>query len=630
MVRDRMLGTVCLAVVASFAAATSQGVETSAPVRGAVSPQLESAELLSAADPEESLPMSVTFALRNIDQLDELIAAQQRRGSPEYHRWLTPDEFAARFGASADTYDALADWLRQQGFNVQTRRGRARIDFGGKVGAVERAFGVRMNRYRHRGRRALANADAPLLPARFAGAVQAVRLNTLRLAEPVVRLEGTNVTFTSMAPSDMYTAYNLNPLLDAGIDGAGQTIAIVARSDFNISDVTLFQDTFNVPARTPTKVFPAGNPGVGSPNFACSGIRNPQQRNDCIFGEETEVLLDVEWAGAMAPGASVLVDISDADIDAALADVVEHHPEAKIIGISFALCERFDQSLVAMMDPLYAQAAAQGQTVLVAAGNSGADGCGDGGAASVNGLASSGNVTSVGGTTLDPGFDDNGDATGHVDEFVWNDNDGASGGGVSTVVAKPRYQRVPGVPSGAFRNQPDVALMASPGNVGYVIVIEDSGLIIGGTSAATPSWGGIVALANQAAGLDGSGAINHALYPIAGRQFSGTGSTVFHDIEAGDNGFDGVPGFAAGAGYDRASGLGTPDVAALVEALSAPECVGDCNSDGKVTVDELVIAVSIALGRMSPMLCPSLDANGDGEVLVDDLVQATNHALGGC
>src|SRR5262249_39543470 len=153
---------------------------------------------------------------------------------------------------------------------------------------------VRMNRYRRHGRRALANADTPLLPARFAGAVKAVRLNTLHLAEPVVRLQGTNVTFESMAPNDMYTAYNLRPLLDAGIDGSGQTIAVVARSDFDLSDVSLFQDFFGVAAQTPTKVFPGANPGVGSPNFACSGIRDPQQRDNCIFGEETEVLLDVE------------------------------------------------------------------------------------------------------------------------------------------------------------------------------------------------------------------------------------------------------------------------------------------------------------------------------------------------
>src|SRR5262249_6417689 len=150
------------------------------------------------------------------------------------------------------------------------------------------------------------------------------------------------------------------------------------------------------------------------------GIHNSRQLAECIQGEETEVLIDAEWASAMAPGATVLVDISGTDIDASLMDIVTNHVDAKTINMSFGACERLDSSDLTLFGPFYAQAAAQGQSVLVSTGDGGADGCQDGKRASVNVLASDASVTAVGGTTLDPGFDANGDATGHVGETVWN------------------------------------------------------------------------------------------------------------------------------------------------------------------------------------------------------------------
>jgi subtilase family serine protease len=647
------------------------GAEDYREMRDGVSSRLATAEPLNDALPSESLRMSATLQLQHGDELDELIVAQQRPGSPEYHRWLSPEEFAARFGPAADTYEALAAWLRGQGFTVRTWPSRTRIDFSGAVGAVETAFRVRMNSYRRGGRRALANATPPLLPARFAASVQAVRLSTFRFAEPLVRVVTSSGSETAMGPHDIYTAYGVTSVLDRGITGTGQTIAIVARSDFNIDDVTGFQEQFGIPVHAPVKVFPAGNPGVGSPDGACAGIRNQARRQDCIFGEESEVLLDVEWAGALAPGATVLVDIADTDIDASLMHIVTHHPEAKIISISFGLCERVEPTMIDALEPVYAQAATQGQTVLVAAGNDGADACGDGRGASVNVLASSAEVTSVGGTSLDPGFDTSGAATGYVSEVVWNDSGGASGGGASRVVPKPAYQRAPGVPSDGFRDQPDVSFMASPGHAGYVMVIEDGVEVIGGTSAATPSWAAIVALVNQAAGRDGSGVVNPSLYALGSQQYSIGAPVVFHDITSGNNTFNRVPGFTAVRGFDLASGLGSPDVGRLVEALTTPadtptptatatptptrplptptrpvptptlpgttpttplpnECVGDCHGHGAVTVADIVTAVNISLGALPLTDCQSADADGDGRVTVSEVIQAVNHALAGC
>jgi subtilase family serine protease len=160
--------------------------------------------------------------------------------------------------------------------------------------------------------------------------------------------------------------------------------------------------------------------------------------------------------------------------------------------------------------------------------------------------------------------------------------------------------------------------------------MESAVTIVGGTSAATPSWAGIVALLNQAGPVKGSGALNTRLYTLAQQQYASGGSGPFHDVVAGDNSLDGVTGFAAGVGYDLCTGLGTPDVDLLVRAFASLDCVGDCNGDGVVTVDEVLTAVNIALGAEPVSQCPGLDANGDGIVTVDELLQAVDNALNGC
>ena len=604
--------------------------------------------------------MSMTLQLQHRDELDALIQAQQDPGLPQYHQWLSPEQFTERFAPTPATYDAVAGWLRDNGFAVQVSPHRLRVDFSADVQRVEATFQVRMNRYRHHEQEALANDRPPVLPARFAGVVQSLRLHTFRFADPVVQVNGTPGVTASMGPQDIYTVYNVKGVLDSGIDGHGQTIAIVARSDFNASDVTSFQQQFGVPTRMPIKVFPAGNPGIGSPHSACAGYRNPRLFDQCVQGEEAEVLLDTEWASALAPGASILVDISDTDIDPSLTDIVNNHPEAKIISVSFGVCERLEPSAVNSWDALSAQAAAQGQTVLVASGNAGTDECQDGLGASVNALSSPQYITAVGGTDLDPGFDASGTATGRVSETVWNDPDGASGGGVSTLVHKPAYQTGPGVPGDGFRDQPDVSFMASPTTSGYVMVMENQVMVIGGTSAATPSWAGIVALVNHAAGVDGAGAINDWLYTLGRNQYATGDLPFFSDITSGNNGFDRVRGFNAGVGFDLATGWGSPNVALLVQALASVTptptptftatasitptptptvtptpptlrtCPGDCNGDGMVTVDELLTAVDIGLGSTPLSRCAAVDANDDGNVTVDEITQATNRALNGC
>lgn len=617
-----VLASVCM--LAATAAADQRYA-----VPHAVSPRLRAAELVDAADPDESLPMSIMLQLRQRDELAALITAQQQPGSPQYHQWLTPHEFTARFAPEPAEYAALADWLERQGFAVHRWPSRVRLDFAGPVAAAERAFSVHINRYRHRGRQVVANADAPLLPVRFQNSVAVVRLNTLPLAEPMVRLFGSHGHVDTLSPDDVARVYDAQPVLDRGIDGAGQTIAVVARADFHDTDVTSFQQQFGTVVRAPVKVFPGANPGIGAAQGNCQQFHDQQTFAQCTRLEEGEVLLDTQWAAALAPGATVLVDIAS-DIDVSLMDVVAHHPEATVINVSFGDCERLDKAALQVFAPVYAQAATQGQTVVVATGDLGADGCNDGKGASVNGLASDANVTAVGGTTLNPGFDANGDATAHVGESVWNDATGATGGGPSVFVPKPPYQVAPGVPNDGKRDQPDVALPASPNSPGYVIVEEGGLALVGGTSVATPAWAGIVALVNQAAQPGGSGALNHALYPLAQQQYAENGPSVFFDVTTGNNDFNHVRGYAAGVGYDLVTGLGTPDVAQLVRALAPVGCAGDCNTDGTVTINELIAGVNIAQNTLPLAACAAMDTNYDGQITIDEIIAATNRALGEC
>jgi subtilase family serine protease len=307
----------------------------------------------------------------------------------------------------------------------------------------------------------------------------------------------------------------------------------------------------------------------------------------------------------------------------------------------------------------------------------------------VNVLASDSNVTAVGGTALDPGFNSSGNASGYVSETVWNDVSGSSGGGASTLVSKPAYQSAPGVPADGFRDQPDVSLLASPDSSGYVVVVSGLIEVIGGTSAAAPSWAGIVALLNHARQVEGLGPLNSTLYALGRQQYANNGPRVFHDITQGNNTYDRVAGYAAGLGYDLATGLGTPDVAVLATALEtiaqtptptatptptgtpthtgtqtptatgtstptgtptptptgsqiptntpfqqptpvASPCVGDCNGDGAVTVNELVSMVTIALGDASVSICLAGDVSRNNVITIDEIIAAVNHALNGC
>ena len=546
-------------------------------VRAAVPPDAE--DVGAAADDDATEPLLLIFPPRDAAPLDAFLAAQADPHAPGYRRWLTPAEFGDRFGVGAADYEAAARWLRRRGFaGVQTWPGRLAIAFQGTAGQVARAFKTRMRAYRWQGARRMAPERAAALPAFGAARPALLGLDGFVRVHPGVRIG----TADRLGPGDLYVAHGVGQVHGDGITGQGVTIAVLAVSDFATSDVALFRSTFGVTPGTVTKRFAGANPGSG---------------DVLALGE---VLLDTEWSGAIAPGATLVAEIAASANAAAFAaaglDVI-NNDVADVLSVSFGVCEPIATSLVAqVVADMSRQAAALGMSVLVSSGDDGVADCrrSNGSLApAVNVFAASPYVTAVGGTQLDPLFDAAGDATGYGGETVWNDTaasgGGAGGGGRSVFFGKPSYQNLPGLPADGARDVPDVAFAASPGHPGFALV--GGGIVlpfgVGGTSASAPVWAGMAALLVQKRG-GRLGLLNGELYQLGLEQALGLRAPVFHDVTAGNVGLPGVPGPAAGPGYDLATGWGSFDAPALLAAFDpGPPCRddGDCDDRNVCTED---------------------------------------------
>jgi hypothetical protein len=503
--------------------------------------------------------------------LAELIEQQQDPASPDYHRWLTPEEFGDRFGSSAGDLDKLTAWLTSQGFIVrQVARARNWISFDGSAATVEGAFHTALHRYAgadsHFG-----NATEPSVPEALAGIVAGIRgLNDFHpkpqhVRKMVPQFNNWNGAHY-LAPDDMAAIYDISKLYAAGIDGTGQKLVIVGQTDFYMTDVEAFRSYFSLSANNPTVVLVGSDPGVN--------------------GDEPEALLDVEWSGAIARNAKIIFVNSTDVIDSALYQIDQ--VLAPVMSMSYGYCEVGSGTGI----QLWAQQAnAEGITWMSSSGDSGSASCdSDGETTASNGLAVLApadipEITAVGGTEFNEGSTgwntQNGptqaSAAGYLPEMAWNDSSygyglAATGGGVSTIYPKPWWQTGPGVPNDGARDLPDVALTASADHDAYMFYEADWGGMcgIGGTSASSPSFAGMVALINHyllsqgTLSKPGLGNINPTLYSLA--QHS---SGVFHDVTVGSNiepcvhGTTGCTtgsyGYSAGPGYDMATGLGSVD-----------------------------------------------------------------------
>jgi pseudomonalisin len=538
---------------------------------GSVAPSYRMDRMLLTLLPDDAQQLALT----------QLIDAQQNPESPYYHQWLTPGQYAERFGISESDAAQVTAWLQAHGMEVEeVAAGRRSIVFSGTAAQVEAAFHTQIHSYKTGGEVHHANASDPEIPAAFAGVVGGVvSLHDFR-SEPMHN--GTRIPipdFSSggsyyLAPADFATIYDLGPLYQQSITGIGESVAIVARSNINISDVRQFRTSFGLPANDPLIIVNGADPGIFS------------------SGEETEADLDVEWSGAVARNATIKFVVSkstnSSDGSYLSAQYIVNHSLAPVMSMSFGLCEAsLGSSGNSFINGLWQQAAAEGITVFVSSGDSGAAGC-DSASASrathglgVNGLCSSTYSVCVGGTefndTARPSLywsasntsGTQSSALTYIPEVAWNESGSgglwASEGGASKLYAKPSWQTGTGVPADGRRDVPDVSLTAA-GHDGYLIYQNGGLYVVGGTSAASPSFAGVMALVVQNAAAR-QGNANTVFYSLASKQRAG-GASVFHDATSGNNSVPGQAGFNATVGYDQATGLGSVDASVLVEHWS--------------------------------------------------------------
>ena len=546
--------------------------------------------------------------------LRKLLDDQQDKSSPTYHKWLTPEKFGQQFGPTDSDIQTITSWLQSHGFEVGSTKGRTVLEFSGTAAQVRETFHTTIHKYLVNGEQHWANANDPQIPASLAPAVAGIFTLHSFYKKPQLHLTARQFTaralpelhplFTSsnghaLAPADYYTIYNFNPL------GSGLSqIGIVGRSNINVQDVTYFHYWMYDQAGSPNVVVNGPDPG------------------DLGGGEEAEAVLDTTWAGAVAPSNSVTLVVSESTpttdgVDLSEAYIVDNNL-TDVMSESFGDCEaNYTSAEATGVESLAQQAAAQGITYVVSAGDSGSAGCDDPNTEktsirglSVNLLASTPYNVAVGGTV----FNENGQnatywkptndtatqesAISYIPEDVWNDscqacgapNIWAGGGGKSVFFSKPAWQTgVTGIPSDGARDIPDVSLTAAAHDP-YLLCLRGScvpntqGYIsfygVGGTSASAPAFAGIMSLvANKT--LTRLGQPNYVLYRLAAAenlaQCNASSSTlpasscVFNDVTVGNNAVPGETNYGtgnatyqSGKGYDLATGLGSVNVTNLI------------------------------------------------------------------
>lgn len=601
-------------------------------LRGNVHPSAR-AEFDRGAAPASLAMERMILSLRRDPQkqagLDRYLVELHDPVSSNFHQWLTPDEFGARFGPAAEDLDAITGWLRSHGFTIdEVARSGAWINFSGSAQNVERAFHTLIHIYSVNGRTHHANARDPAIPRALSDIVAGIvtlhdfprkMMNSgiKPAAPPGTAPQYTSGSVHNLAPADFATIYNVNALYAAGLNGSGQSIAIVGRTHPSASNWTTFRSMMGLPANDPQVIVNGTDPGSVNTD------------------ENFEADLDIEWSGAVAKNAAVLFVISKSThatdgVDLSAQYIVNHNL-SPVMSTSFGSCEAaMSTAENNFYNSLWQQAVAQGISSFVSSGDSGAAGCDPGNASNgtglgVNGLASTPYNIAVGGSQFNEGAGSYWNATngpgyasalGYIPEIAWNESGTsggsglwATGGGASIKYSKPAWQASPGVPPDGWRDVPDVSLTAA-GHDAYLVVSQSGGLYtVNGTSASSPSFAGLMALVVQKTGQR-QGNANLRFYQLGNAQYASGGVQVFHDVTAGNNSVPDVTGYASTGGYDLATGLGsvdayslvnnwTPDftIAAAPSALSVPQ-----GSNGAATVSTSV------LGNFSGAL--SLSASG--------------------
>ncbi len=508
---------------------------------------MQGAKKSGVTNPKESMQVTVVLRERasrgNQPSVAELVASGRR---------VSRDQYAARYGADPKDVKAVQAFARTNKLTVSEVNLPSRtVILTGSSSAFAKAFQVQLDKYQYKGGEYRGRTGAVNIPTELSDVIVGVHgLDNRPQVKPHFRIAANVSARAAAAASASYTALQVAKAYNfpTGVNGKGQTIAIIELGGgYKTADLTAYFKSLKIspkPSVTAVSVDKAKNKPTGD-----------------INGPDTEVLLDIEVAGAVAPGAKIAVYFAP-NTDAGFLDAINKAATDKtrkpsVISISWGGPENSwtAQSLQNYNTALQA-AAAVGVTVCVASGDDGStDGSTDG-SDQVDFPASSPYSLACGGTTL------NISGGGIGSEVVWNDlpNNGATGGGVSATFALPSWQSKAKVPKSATtgkagRGVPDVAGDADP-QTGYQVRVDGQTFVVGGTSAVAPLWAGLVALLNQSLGTP-VGYLNPNLY-----QTVALAAGTFNDITSGNNG-----DYNAGKGWDACSGWGSPNGAGILQTL---------------------------------------------------------------
>ncbi|HVU35372.1 MAG TPA: protease pro-enzyme activation domain-containing protein [Opitutaceae bacterium] len=536
------LGAVQSAQTALTGSIRSVAASPTDPVTGARHHAYISRSALQAQESAAVMPFEVALSMRHFDELESRLA---------HSEIISRAELEARYLPLPTDYARVRDWLKSEGFAVTGDKTNHLAVFArGSVADVGRVLHATFARVTTADGEFTSAITPPSVPTRLAGVIRGIHglqpFQRLHLRPHALQpLVGTGSS-TPYYPAQIAQAYGATGL---GLTGAGQTIAVYALAVPSTSDLTTFWSNAGVAAT-------AAN--IQTINVAGGPASNTSA------GSVEEATLDVEWASALAPGAAIRVyaaseidPVADDELIQQILADLPSNPSLHQLTISFGLDENgADRDYIAIEAQYMATLVSSGVTVFAASGDNGAL---DNEKLSIQtGFpASMPDVTAVGGTSLTL------DSSANIlTETAWGNlansgTTGGSGGGVSVIFNRPSWQNVAGAPAGTMRLVPDVAAAGDPATPAY-IVYKSRGTSVGGTSWSSPIWAAWCALINQAranAGKQPLGALNPRLYPLAG-------TAAFHDITSGGNSI-----YRADVGYDLVTGLGTPNVAALLQAM---------------------------------------------------------------
>ena len=513
--------------------------------------------VVGAPNPNEHIRISIR--LRPGRDLQSLASSKELTATaPHQRKYMTREQFAATYGANPEDISKIEAFAHQNNLTVvEASAPRRTVVLSGSIASLSTAFSVHLANYEHPDGAFRGRTGPIYIPEDLTDIVQGIfGFDNRRQARPHFRghkpHKHRQPKTTSYTPLQIAQLYNF----PAGVDGAGECIGILEfGGGYSTDDLNSYFQQLNINAPSVTAVSVDGVTNQPSP-----GQDSP----------DTEVALDIEVAGAVAPGANIVVYFSDFTergwVDAITTAVHDSAHKPSVISISWGFAEGqqiWTSAAVRAVNEAFQAAAAMGVTVCCAAGDDGSRDQIDDGLAHCDFPASSAYVLACGGTTLQ--------SSGNKisSETVWNDgsNGGATGGGISDMIGLPAWQAHAHVPRSINpgrhigRGVPDIAGVADP-NTGYEILADGQHGTVGGTSAVAPLWAGLIARINQKLGTP-VGFLNPLLYSLP------SNANATNDITQGSNDVTGeIGGYSAGPGWDACTGLGSPNGAALGNALA--------------------------------------------------------------